>query len=107
MDDVPCLRNLRALCVDQLLGALLHLGSVRRRHRSGHRAVLGLFGKLHHEVSDAAPVPVACWRRSLDIGQAGGCQIYMVSADSTCKKRREKDKIIDPGGFCSVTVKSI
>lgn len=56
MDDVPRFRNLCAFCVNQLLGAILHLGSLGCSHRRGHRAVLGLSGKLHHQVD------VTTWR---------------------------------------------
>lgn len=50
MDDVPGVRDLRTIRFDQLLGALLHLGSVSRRNRGGYCATLGLLRKLHHQV---------------------------------------------------------
>jgi len=50
VDDVPGVGDLRALRLHQLLGAVLHLGAVGRGHRRGHRAALGLPGKLYHQV---------------------------------------------------------
>lgn len=50
VDDVSGFRNLCLFCLDQLLGAVLHLGSVCCCHRCGHCATLGLPWELYHKV---------------------------------------------------------
>ncbi|XP_063189469.1 protein unc-93 homolog B1 isoform X2 [Chroicocephalus ridibundus] len=62
---VPGGGDLRPLRLQQLLGALLHAGALRRGHRGGHRAPLGFHGQLHHTVGSGG----SGW------GDPGGCQL--------------------------------
>lgn len=74
MDDVSSLRNLCAVCLNQLLGAVLHVSAFSCSHRCGYRTFLGFSGKLYHKVSYRE------LRRSLALDSVGfvkcGCDCH-------------------------------